>query len=133
MAAQKSKSLIGLCGLIGPILATAPLQASEAIDIKLDNHLAACIKLGKPTTITLHGILFAKIPFVPQRTLATCGCKSALGTYTAYGKMPDYQSFLMKGNLVLNKAGTLTLPLALDQSLLPGKAVALVFSCAEPD
>ena len=128
MAARKNKTCLTL-----PFLALFALNAyaDEAIALKLHNHLAACIKISKPTMYTAEGILFAKISYVQKESVAACGCKSLDSDFIASGGKNGSIAFLMKGNIMFGKAGTMNLPLNMNQLPIPVKTINLNISCAE--
>lgn len=104
--------------------------ANEAIAIKLENHLAACITINKPAISTTNGMLFAKISYVQKDSVGACGCTSLMSNYISYGGKKERHAFLMSGNLVFGKAGTVNLPLTMSQLLVVEKTIKLEISCA---
>ncbi len=130
MAARKNKAW---WALPFSTLLTLNAYAFEAFTLKLDNHLAACITINKPTMYSLDGILFAKIAYVQKDSVGACGCKSALSNYTSYGGKKERHAFLMSGNLVFGEAGTMNLPLTMNPLLVVEKGIRLAISCANPE
>ncbi len=130
MAARKNKAWWALAFFT---FFTPNTYAFEAIALKLDNHLAACVTINKPTTYSANGMLFAKISYVQKDLTAGCGCKSAVSNYTTYGGKPERHAFLMSGNLVFGQAGTMNLPLAMNPLLVVENVIRLEISCAAPE
>lgn len=129
MAAQKNKASLTL---VFSTLLTFHAYADATITLKLENNLPACLTFGKPIIYSAEGILFAKISYVKKNTLDVCGCKSAGNAFTASAGKREDLIFLMSGNLMFNKAGTVNFPLTMDQSYIPpSKKVDLTISCAE--
>lgn len=130
MAARKNKAW---WALPFSTLLTLNAYAAEAIALKLDNHLAACITINQPTMYSAEGILFAKIAYVQKDSVGACGCKSLLSHYTAYGGKKERHEFLMDGNFVFREAGTMNLPLTMNPLLVVEKSIILTISCAAPE
>lgn len=112
-------------------LLTLNAYADEAITLKLKNQLAACVKISKPTMYSKDGILFAKISYVRSAPITACGCKSAVSDYVALSGKKKRNAFLMNGDLLFDKAGTMNLPLTLDQTLIVEKTIKLNFVCGD--
>ncbi len=128
MAAQKNKAW---WALPFSALLTLNAYADEAITLKLKNHLAACVKISKPTMHSADGILFAKISYVRNASITACGCKSAVSNYAALSGKKYRNAFLMNGDILFAEAGTMNLPLTLDKSLIVQKTIKLNFLCGD--
>lgn len=112
-------------------LLTFNAYANDVITIKMKNHLAACVKISKPTMYSDDGILFAKISYVRNASLTACGCKSTVSNYAVLSGKKERNAFLMSGDLLFTQAGKMNLPLTLDQSLIVEKTVKLNFLCGD--
>ncbi|MBI3229535.1 MAG: DUF2195 family protein [Burkholderiales bacterium] len=97
MAAQKNRAWLALP--FSALLAVN-VYADEAITLKLENNLPACLTFGKPTIYSAEGILFAKISYVKKNSTDVCGCKSAGHAFTATAGKKENMVFLMSGNLM---------------------------------
>ncbi len=130
MAARKNRAWLAL-----PFFALLVMNAhaGEAINLKLENHLAACIKIDKPTMYSADGILFAKISYVQKDLTAGCSCKSAVSTFMSTGGKKERHAFLMGGNLQFGKGGTMKLPLLMEHLGAPDNTIKLTITCANPE
>lgn len=117
------------------LLFLASCASADGGDIpELENHVSACVTLSGIEKRTGQGgleVLGLRVDIT--RSLAECGCKSALGTYTVFAKMDGYRSYIIGGKLVLAQSGTKLLPLSADPDLIRNKPLAISFSCAQPD
>lgn len=100
----------------------------------IENHLSACIVLsGVEQRTETSGLKALWLHADIVQSLAECGCKSALGTYTVFAKMDGYRSYIIGGKLVLVRSGARLLPLSADPDLINSKPLVVSFSCAQPD
>lgn len=125
-------------GLVLSLLSATQVHAGDAIpaintSIKIDNHLSACIKISHQSSFEEHGIWFARIQYNQSTSIASCGCKSSISAYSSNWQTKDNKGFLMKGNLLFGKAGTIDLPLSMNPILTRQKTTMLTFSCAEAE
>jgi hypothetical protein len=107
--------------------------ANTNYKIELDNQLSKCMLIENEKSFNLSKTPFIKIKYKKISSTANCGCKSALSAYYVYAKNNNYQSFLIGGKLIFNKSGIQNLPLAVEDNIIAGRTIQIIFSCARPD
>lgn len=125
MAAQKFK-------LLAVFLFSLTAMADDG-KVDVNNQLSLCSEINNPTLITKGVVPILSFDLVVKDTIADCGCKSALGAFSVYAQRDSYESFLISGNVALEKGGKKSIPVAADKNLIKSARLRVKFSCAQPD
>ena len=126
MAARKYSFLV-------VFMATSCAVASSQYSVEVENHLSQCIEIESTETYNQNNKPYAKIKYREISSIANCGCKSALSSYSVHAVDKEYQSFLMGGKFSFYKTESLTLPLAVDHRIIGNRPIRISLSCASPD
>ena len=130
--ARLSNNARCLAVLLAAALGAPAVHAAGAI--KIENSLAQCVDLqpGVRTTTAQQEVTQATLNV--KQSIAECGCKSAIATYTSQVEMEGgYRSFLQRGALLIKASGVQPLTLASSAQLLGDRDVVLSLGCAAPD
>ncbi|MEI8571417.1 DUF2195 family protein [Methylomonas sp. LW13] len=107
--------------------------ANEPESIQLNNQLSACIAVNDIQTSIENGIPVLSFDAKIIKSIAECGCKSALGSYSVMAKMAEYQSYIIVGKVAFTKSEHKYWPLSAEQGLIDKRKLEIVLSCAQPD
>ena len=119
--------------LISLLLLTSCATAHETPQVTINNHLKTCVDISALEVRAQGDIPTASFDLKKNKSIAECGCKSALGTFTVFVVKEDYKSHLLSGKVALMKSGKKVLPLSAEKNLLKSGKLEIDFSCALPD
>lgn len=125
MAARKYSLLAFL------LVSLTAVAGGEKIDIK--NQLSQCSEIHNPKLAIDGKIPVLSFELILKESIADCGCKSALGTFSVYALRDSYESHLISGKVALGKEGKMYIPVAADNNLVASARLKVSFSCAQPD
>jgi len=115
------------------LLVVSCATANEQSLVKLNNQLSACISVSDMQILTDSRIPTLSFNVKIKKSIAKCGCKSALGAYSVFSQMTEYQSYIIGGKISFAKSEHKYLPLSAEQSLINKKKLEVIFSCSRPD
>ena len=107
--------------------------ANDSLNISIDNHLSKCINIKSTNLQSLNNTPSLNITYTEVKSIAECGCKSALASYTSHAVYDDYDSFLIGGKLSFTGKSETTIPVATAKNLIGNTGLKISFSCAEQD
>lgn len=119
--------------VLGVFFIVSCATANERESIQLNNQLSACIAVNDVQTSIENGIPVLSFDVQIKQSIAECGCKSALGSYSVMAKMAEYQSYIIGGKVAFTKSEHKYLPLSAEQGLINKRNLEIVLSCAQPD
>lgn len=126
--------MVGLkCSLPFLMCVSAAAIALDTNQLELSNGLAGCSELKGFYILDNSPVPVIAVDVVLKKSIAECGCKSALGTFSVYADRGDYSSYLLGGKINLAVPGEKYLPLATDVKLLKSAKIEVTFACAQPD
>lgn len=117
--------------LVAFLLSLTAVASDGAVDI--NNQLSQCSEIKGPKLMLKGSVPVMSFNLVLKDTIADCGCKSALGAFSVYAQRDSYESFLISGNVALEKEGKKIIPVAADKNLLKSAHLSVSFTCAQPD
>jgi hypothetical protein len=117
--------------LIVFLMSITAVASDEKIDIK--NQLSQCSEIRNPKIIAEGSVPILSFDLVLNKSIADCGCKSALGAFSVYAQRDGAESYLINGKLALGKEGKKFIPVAADNNLISAARLMVSFSCAQPD
>lgn len=115
--------------ILALFLIAAPAHASKII---VHNDLAACTSLTVRNINQNTNLALATVDIQLQPSIAACGCKSALASYSTSVTLDRDHQDLQTGLIALKQSGILTLVLATEPALIAGEDVELHLECAPP-
>lgn len=107
--------------------------ANNQASISISNSLSACVIIDSQQMLKDSKIPVLGLNVALKSSLADCGCKSALSSFTVSAKRDGYSSFLMGGKINFLKSGKKYLPLSTDSILIGSAQLEIQFGCAQPD
>lgn len=107
--------------------------ASGLEPVNFNNQLSACVEINGMKITTEGRIPVLSFDLKMNKPISECGCKSALGAYTVFSKMEEYQSYIIGGKVAFKTSEHKYLPLSAEQSLIDKKLLEVNLSCAQPD
>jgi hypothetical protein len=127
MAVRKFKFMLFL------LLSSSSATASDSDNVKIENNLSACISISDVKKNTEEEIPVISFYLHVNKSIAECGCKSALGAYTVLSQLAGYNSYILGGKVGLSESGHKQVPLSAEHNLVDKKMLVVGFSCAQAD
>lgn len=120
-----------VCSVILLAFAHGPAQAFS-VPLRVSNALSACVNIHITDTSIHNNMVLASTTFQLNKSIAECGCRSALVGYDSMTSVNTAAQVLQKGLIGVNRSGNKTLVLASEQTLIADREILLQFHCA-PD
>jgi len=90
--------------VLGVFFIVSCATANERESIQLNNQLSACIAVNDVQTSIENGIPVLSFDVQIKKSIAECGCKSALASYSVMAQMAEYQSYIIGGKVTFTKS-----------------------------
>lgn len=104
---------------------------AQAADLSVAEHpLAACVDLRLAPATRSANLVTTTATLALKTPIGTCGCPSALATYTSSVTVNGVEQVLQEGLLGLRDGGQTVLVLASDPTLFDGHPARVALSCA---
>lgn len=106
---------------------------ATANEISIRNDLKICVDLQLGQTEQVGNLVVLNSKITVKKSIADCGCKSALASYRSYAKREWGNSFLQSGVFGLLESSETKFVLASEKKLLLSSPTILEISCASPE
>jgi hypothetical protein len=104
-----------------------------ANETSIRNDLKSCVDLQPGQTEQVGNLVVLNAKITVNKSIADCGCKSALVSYRSYTKQEWGNSLLQSGVFGLLESSETKFVLASEKKLLSSGPTVLEISCASPE
>lgn len=119
-----------VAGSIVLLVLTQGAALAQRVPVHINNALSSCVSIHITDTTVRDNIVLADTAFQLRKSIAECGCRSALVSYNSATSVNTVAQVLQGGLIAVKSSGNKTLVLASEQALLGDSELQLQFQCA---
>lgn len=119
--------------LVFILLISACATANGSRHITVQSDLAECATIENKKILKKGAFPVLSYDLKVHKSIAECGCKSALGVYSVYYLGDGFKSHIMSGKVGFLDSSPKEVPLSAEERLISNRDLIVEFSCALPD